>query len=223
MSLAEQARGEWAVDIGFDEHVAASSGTLRSEGAQILDAISIETVLQSTYHPNGFLVTKYKADETGQRRLHIWPTTRDYNMLPHTHPWHMASLVLAGTYIEFLPAVELVEKSDYELMVPSYNAAHQQVGVQSTGRAVKFWPGRYHHYDAGEIHTLPAGAFHSTLMPEKHPVLTLVSCGPQLFDNPHFVRDTRSQPVAQSLEADRPHPNQAEAEIIWAELQTILP
>jgi len=223
MAITEQARGNWAALDGYEEHIAASSGELVDEGERILGELSVDTVRSAAYHPNGFLVTKLRADEAGQLRLHIWPPARSYNILPHTHPWHMSSLVLAGTYIEFLPTVELDDAGGYELMVPNYNSSHQQVGVRSTGRVVSFLAGMPHSYDAGQTHSLPGGAFHSTLMPSDGPVITLMRAGPQLFDNPFFVRDMRDHPVTRSLDAERPNPTEAEAQAIWAQLQPILP
>lgn len=225
MAINKQDHGGWAVYDGFEGHIAASAEELPREAERILQDFTIDTVRNSTYHPNGFLVNKYRSDETGQLRLHIWPTTREFDLLPHTHPWHMASLVMAGTYIEFLPAVELElgRQTDHELMVPSYNSAHEQVGVESTGQSVSFIYGRNYSYDTGEFHFLPAGAFHSTLMPDKEPILTLVRTGLQLYNNPSFVRDARDQSVSGSLEADRARPSEDEIHAIWEQLQSILP
>ncbi len=223
MLRAEQDYGGWAYTEGFDEFVTQSQLELASMADDVLGDITLQTILDSVRHPNGFFVTKLRDEPEGQLRLHLWPTVRNNDILPHTHPWHLSSLVLAGTYIEFLPAVDMNPKGDYELMVPHYNESHEQDGVETTGHNVGVYPiDPYRHYDAGEFHSLPAGAFHSTMMPRSEPVLTLMRTSRQFYDNPSFVQNRGAPKTGQSLATDRPNPTREEAEEIWAQIEPTL-
>lgn len=217
-----QSLDKWGVHTGYDAFVAAAHEELVATSAQVLESIDVETVRTSLRHPNGFLVRVLNSDETGQLRLHIWPTDRQGDQAPHSHPWHLSSLVLAGTYPEYLPDVQMTDGGSHEIMIPVLNEQRQYTGITSTGRTVDFDLGNLHEYAAGEQHVLPAGAYHATPLPGGSPLITLARTGPQLYGAPSFLREITSADDPPMSVIDRMPPTPAEAEAIWAEIEAIL-
>src|SRR4051794_32510228 len=106
--------GGWEAMEGYEDFIAQASIELDSISNDVLGQLTPDTIAQSYHHPNGFLVNTLDSSADGQLRLHIWPVGRVDDLTPHSHPWHMASKVLAGTYYEFLPTVQFDPASAQE-------------------------------------------------------------------------------------------------------------
>jgi hypothetical protein len=222
MVTGERSIGEWGTLIGYEEFRDSARPQLEKLSNKVLSGITRASLGSTVHHPNGFLVNTLAISPDGQLRLHIWPTGRVDDLTPHSHPWHLASIVLAGDYVEYIPYVSLDDKSRHELMVPSYNDTMQQIGIQATQRTVSFELGQPRTYQAGEMHFLPAGVFHVTPLPTEKPFVTLVRTGPQLYDNPSFVKRETNQSDQLSVMSDRKRPTDDEIEIIWSQLAPIV-
>lgn len=221
MSIGEKNFGGWETTIGYEAFIEEAVPQLQDLSKTVLHGLSKSALRRTVHHPNGFLVNTLESSPEGQFRLHIWPTGRIDDLTPHSHPWHLASIVLAGNYVEFIPRVELDDTSSHELMVPTYNEARQQTGVTTTDRRVSFDLGESASYQPGDFHFLPGGAFHVTPLPIEIPFVTLVKTGPQLYDNPSFVK--RTQNVEEQIGGtDRQPPTDEEIEIIWEQLAPVI-
>lgn len=216
--------GGWQVEDGFEEFVQTARECLDEQADEILLELAEDGLQGFRKHPNGFWVRTLENDAHHQLRLHVWPPSSIPELTPHSHPWHMASRVLAGTYVEHLPGVDIFSQNPtHDLMVPKYNDRYEQVGVQPAQQRVRFDLGELHRYDAGDYHYLPAGAFHATPLPENDPLLTLVYTGPQLYSNPSFV-ESNVQPSSRekaSFHKDRELVSPEEAAALWLEIERV--
>lgn len=212
----------WAVDDGYDEFVARATDNLTAVGSYVLGEITRDTVAESTWHPNGFLINKTQMEDGEWLRLHIWPTLRVDDLTPHSHNWHMASLVLAGTYLEYVPNVRLDNDSGFKLMGTVFDENGDQKDNQYTGRNVDFELGPLASYSAGDFHYLPGGEFHVTPLPEDQPIVTLVHTGRQLFKTPTYVLRQINQDLQLTNAEDRPAPTADQVDQIWSEVKPII-
>jgi hypothetical protein len=218
----ESIYGGWECLNGYEEFIGHAALELAHVSDDILKKISPKVIAESYHHPNGFLVNTLRSDAEGQLRLHIWPVGRVDDLTPHSHPWHMASRVLAGTYVEYLPSVKFDPTTANELIVPRYNEQRVQTGFIETGRTVSFELGEPDAYNRGETHYLPAGAFHVTPLPRRLPILTLVRTSAQLFDTPSFVKRTVHVEEQMTLTESRRSPTPVETEAIWNQVEALL-
>jgi hypothetical protein len=212
----------WAVTNGYEEFIKEADQELKASAAEVLANISPDSIRGSLQHPNGFLVNTLKNNAEGQLRLHFWPTGRFDDLTPHSHPRHMASLILAGTYTEFIPDVKLNDASEHKLMGTVFNEERQQIGNGYTGRNVRFSLGKLATYTAGESHYLPAGEFHITPLPETAAIITLIRTSQQLFETPTYVLRQRNQEAQLSNAPDRKPPTEDEVQTIWSQLVPII-
>jgi hypothetical protein len=212
----------WAATEGYDDFKKSSSFELGKIGEIVLDSITADSLRGSLRHPNGFLVNTLENESEGQLRLHIWPTGRVDDLTPHSHPWHMSSLVLAGTNREYIPTVRLNEDNGRPLMGTGFDEERKQITNAYTGRDVSFELGDLATYNARDYHHLPAGEFHITPLPQVEPIITLVRTGRQLFDNPTYVLRTTYTKEQLSNASDRKSPTEEEVELIWTQIKPIL-
>lgn len=135
------------------------------------------------WHPYGFAV--YKVDEIarlGTVRLHIWSDGRriakPHHPPVHEHEWHLAGLVIAGTYLDELHDVTPTHgPADAEV----YEIESTPAGTdrfQPTGQPVKVRRRGVRPYHRGEIHFIEAGAFHASPIPETSFAATLALTSP---------------------------------------------
>jgi hypothetical protein len=117
------------------------------------------------WHPYGFAVFKVgQIMDVGSLRLHIWSAgarvaLRNHPPV-HEHEWHLAGLVLAGTYVD-----ESFEFGSAD------GGSDEVVAIHTRDATDLFTPtgqhGRVHSYgrslfSAGEIHFVEAGAYHAS-------------------------------------------------------------
>jgi hypothetical protein len=212
----------WAYECGYSEFVEETTEELQELGEDLLANFSPDSIRGSLHHPNGFLVNTLDNNPDRQLRLHIWPTGKFVGLTPHSHPWHMTSLVLAGVYTEYIPDVQIDALSQHELMGTSFNEDRKQTGNGYTGQNVRFELGSAATYLAGQFHSLPAGEFHITPLPTTEPIITLVRTSPQFFNNPTYVLSDINKELQLTNAADRQPPSEEEVIRVWEELVPIL-
>jgi hypothetical protein len=142
------------------------------------------------WHPIGFQAYHLGVNRKGYSlRLHIWPEgeRRKSEVGPHIHDhaWHLASRVLAGTYVDNIyTPIEIDpdhdgEEGDMNLRV--FNLAygeHGQDTLRATGvtRSLRVISRRT--FEAGRIHTIRDGVTHLPVVPEGSFAATLVVDAP---------------------------------------------
>lgn len=140
------------------------------------------------WHPAGFAIWNVsRVTDLGFIRLHIWPdsgrVSRPWGPRIHRHAWHLASMVLTGTYRD-----TLYEDSEAQQDPPLWQAmvSYQIDVLPSGGRSlialrapvyVRVFEPR--DVAAPEFHHIPAGVFHETVIPDTDFVATLVLLGEQ--------------------------------------------
>ena len=142
----------------------------------------ISTVIEAaresgaSWHPNGFVVFNLGSRVPGTLRLHIWPAgtryLRDDVAHIHTHVWDLCSRVLAGTYREqmYAPADE-AHGEEYGTAEIDY--LRDRNTLQSAGKA-RLQASAIVTVEPGQVHTVPAGVAHETLIDEANFVATLL-------------------------------------------------
>lgn len=121
----------------------------------------------AAWHPNGFVVFTLGAHPLGNLRLHIWPAMhrklRGAEANVHTHVWDLCSTVLSGTYGERIfhvvgdtegeevHAAEIDYLRDPDVLTAVGTTSLQSAAVRTFGR--------------GELHMVPAGIAHETIIP----------------------------------------------------------
>ncbi|MGZ6005458.1 MAG: hypothetical protein ACXWLH_04895 [Candidatus Saccharimonadales bacterium] len=213
---------EWSVHEGYEEFVDRATEELDRLKDGIRDLLSPLMIRICKRHPNGFLVCRLARSSEGQIRLHIWPTGIETDVTPHSHPWHMVSIVLAGVYREYIPEVKLDDTSSNGLTVSTFDKDGKQIDSTPSGRNVSFDLGEITEYPADNMHKLPAGAFHATPLPQEQPIVTLVRTSPQLYPNPNFVESDLNRELKMPTEADRHPPTEQQVQAIWSELKPLL-
>jgi hypothetical protein len=147
-------------------------------GFELTEVLEAAIRKECSWHPNGFVVFHLDQVSLGRLRLHIWPTSGRRMRMDapsiHSHVWRLCSRILAGVYTETLYREALAEDSNarmYNAASITYNEDANQ--LTETGR-------RYlvesHTVTCGEedFHSMPAGAFHETLIPPDRFVATLM-------------------------------------------------
>jgi len=221
MTSREEFSG-WTYTGGYDEFVEEATQELEAIGNGVLASINPDSIRSSLRHPNGFLVNTLDNDPDRQLRLHIWPTGNFVGLTPHSHPWHMTSLVLAGVYTEYIPDVKLDSTSEHQLIGTRFDKDRRQIGNGYTGQNVNFELGELRSYERGQYHNLPAGEFHITPLPLTEAIVTLVRTSPQFFSNPTYVLSEVNKTAQLTTASDRKPPNEDEVLKIWEELVLIL-
>lgn len=221
MSVEDRAL-EWAVLDGYEEFVEKSLQELAAIRDEVASSLGPDAIRATLQHPNGFLVRTLDNSDDGQLRLHIWPTGVETDVTPHSHPWHMASLVLAGAYSEYIPSVRIDEAGEHQLYVSYFSEDRQQVGSKLSGRKFSIDLGELTVYHAGEYHILPAGAFHATPLPQTQPIVTLVRTSRQFYENPSYFESKLNRELQMSKAADREPPSEEQVRAIWRTLEPLL-
>ena len=118
------------------------------------------------WHPTGFMVFHTGDHFAGRSvRVHAWTATRPAGSARHpahhTHMWHLASKVLAGTYRE--RTVDMEPDPDGPFL--EYRTAYRSITDASlvpSGRRLRIAAERSHSTTAGDIHWMEAGDWHAT-------------------------------------------------------------
>jgi hypothetical protein len=156
--------------------------------------------VRAVRHPLGFLCLPLERIGDTGICLHLW--SADYAALPttsgvHCHSWDLLSFVLSGE-LGNIPARVAVGRTHRVFEIISVGDVDE---VRATRRTVASRPGPVARYRAGEVYEMPAGAFHSTMVPDGHMALTVAlgrgrSASPDLSLGPlsmpsHNVRRRR--------------------------------
>jgi hypothetical protein len=133
---------------------------------------NLETT-RSVWHPSGFMIfTLGKHPELGFLRLHVWPDllrqAAPKGDKIHDHSWPIASLAVAGTYIDEIYDISdtthvPVDKDAPDGLLRLYTAPYRPNGSQilhTDGRCVQAVPIERRTVPHSEFHTIEPGVFH---------------------------------------------------------------
>lgn len=162
-------------------------------------ASSLDTYV-SRWHPSGFMVYQLGISPgLGMLRLHVWPNTErkgsEKGDTIHDHAWHVASLVLRGSYIDTIFDVDVEGSlSEYDrkargllrLFDASYNADASQE-LKTDGTCVRVTPSHERTIIETETHTIEPGIFHQPTIAREVSVATLVLNSFRVHENGPFV------------------------------------
>ena len=171
---------------GFDEFKEAGTLVLREISARVPDVIASAASVTGVWHPNGFAIWSLRElPGLGTLRLHVWPDrhrrVRDWGPRIHAHGWHLASMVLAGTYSDRV--YQVVEVPGRTMTI--YEIFHTGGGrskVSPTGERVTIERVATRVVKPGELHYLPHSVVHETVVPDTEYVATLVVMGEVIVD-----------------------------------------
>lgn len=165
---------------------------------------------QGTWHPLGFMAWKLgRLESLGVLRMDMWPAgfRQESPRGPkiHDHTWHLSSLVLDGTYEDTLYSVEEVDQkvlSEEErqrqnllrVFRPSYSKENPGLVTDGTCAIVEPIEGRT--IEAGGMHTIDTGVFHTTTIPMGRLAATLVLESPAIHKHPRILMDTPMDPLS---------------------------
>jgi hypothetical protein len=143
------------------------------------------------WHPTGFVVFK-TAIRFGDMpvRIHCWPAEDrrgdpDHPPL-HTHMWPLASKVVLGTYVEATLQLEPSAAGPIRKYVVTYESEHQST-ISPVAGQFEVAEYKVERYETGQIHHLPEGAWHQTLIPQHSCVVTVMVTGPAHLDEPRIA------------------------------------
>jgi hypothetical protein len=184
------------------------------EASRILQRLTPQGLRRASVHPDGFLKLSIGPDNgvlDGQVRLHFWIPGRAGTRQPHGHPWHLASLVLAGTYNEYLPDLRATDSGrlrKFKVLYPPKK--DERAGVHQVGTDVfESEPGPLYRTSKGGTHYLPAGPIHMSA-PDISGGITLAVMSPR-FKNEAYFFAPDSTPYSETIE---PHDIEAIMEMV---------
>jgi hypothetical protein len=187
---------------------------LRREGYQLVfDLLSRGALPSGKWHPTGFAVFHLVDIECGHVRFHVWPQdlrrTRASHPSIHCHDWHLASLVLAGTYQERL--FEQTSQGSSGLFLEMYQVTYQTdglEGINKTGEHCELTVGPVQTFTTGQLHYIKAGVFHETHIADRAFVATVLITGRASIARPLLLGSNQPsqvkwlRPVITHLEMD---------------------
>ncbi|GLY79135.1 hypothetical protein [Actinoallomurus iriomotensis] len=176
--------------------------TLKEFARSALPSVT-KTLSGGTWHPYGFAIWYlHTVPQLGKLRLHVWPDenrkTRPWGPRIHRHGWHLASLVLTGTYRDVLysDSAEHPGPGDWRPVAP-----YRVEVLPGNKRRITPEDGTLYirqeqdrEVDASDMHYIPAGKFHETLIPSDEFVATLVLLGHEQGVGSSAVEDQRLGP-----------------------------
>jgi hypothetical protein len=181
--------------LAFDAFCAKKRELLERDGARIVDDLTSGRLALSSvaWHPYGFVVFILSTSATeGTLRVHFWPKGRRKvwarHPTIHCHDWHLASLVLAGTYRERLfnqagPGGGEGHGTRIATYVVTKNEAGDDVRWPSTD-SIALRPGVLESYQAKAMHFIPARTFHATMIPRSLVCVTVLVTSPRIVATP---------------------------------------
>jgi hypothetical protein len=172
---------------------------------RIIRELTADDLRGAAVHPDGFLKMpigpqNWVAD--GQVRLHFWLPERKATRQPHGHPWHLASMVLAGAYREYLPDLRPDGSGDLRKFFVTYPpGVDARTGVRRVGDEwYRNEPGPLYETRPGDTHCLPAGPVHMS-SPDAGGAITLTVMSPRFADEAYFYAPD-STPFSESVTRD---------------------
>lgn len=163
---------------------------------------------EATWHPLGFMVISLGMhSEYGSLRLHIWPEGhRDVRSIEpgiHDHAWHLASVVMHGTYRDEFHRVSRTADID-ETERRSIGALRSfQVGYNPGLPDELAFDGNTYTTEVTEerrieergIHWIKVGQFHKTTIPIDECVATMVLDSRPMGFRPRVLLDTDADSI----------------------------
>jgi hypothetical protein len=169
--------------------------TYAAYAAGLLARLTEEQLVQggASRHPDGFIKFPIGPPEedsvkSGQLRLHFWLPNHQASGEPHEHPWHLLSGVLLRSYREFRPLItRKISGPLSEYQVNYLPGANKRDSIERLTQGVLVQDGPEYTYSQGEVHTLPANAYHKGERPHRLGAITLASMSPRLHDYSRFI------------------------------------
>jgi hypothetical protein len=200
---------------GFDTLMGAvregtAGGTVRRWAADRLDAIVAgRLAARAVRHPLGFLCLP--VERTGERGVcvHVWgagrPTVRPSTSAMHAHSWDLTSYVLYGAVRNQVLAVTDAGAGATNRLFEVASAGDADE-IRDTRRLVRYRAERTTLHRGGDVYTLPAGVFHTTMVHGEAATIALGSGRPGAADlslggidtPPHRVHRQRCDPAETS-------------------------
>jgi hypothetical protein len=153
-----------------------AKNALRKHAPRVLGEVRRKGLPEGRWHPYGFAVFKVgDLAEMGSLRLHIWSAGErrglDDHPPEHEHDWHLAGLVLAGTYTEWFCTFSPRPEGEAEIVsITSQNGVDCFVPTGERGCMSHSAP---EQFAVGEIHCVEAGVYHASPIPCSTFVATL--------------------------------------------------
>ncbi|MFB9839207.1 hypothetical protein [Actinoallomurus acaciae] len=189
-------------DDQYQQFKESAESTLREFARSALPAAT-RSLSGGVWHPYGFAIWDLRTiPRLGKLRLHVWPDVdrkvRPWGPRIHRHGWHLASLVLTGTYRDVLysDSAQRPGSGDWRPVTP-----YRVETLPGDKRRITPEDGTLHirqkerrEVGASGMHYIPAGRFHDTLIPTDEFVATLVLLGHEQGMGSSAVEEQRLGP-----------------------------
>jgi hypothetical protein len=181
----------------FRQQCEVSWSTYLRSAKRVLNTITPACLSTASVHPDGFLkipIGPANGMRDGRVRLHFWLPGRSSIREPHSHPWHLSSLVIAGTYREYLPKLEPDFNGTFaRYEVQYYPDRDARLEVRRTGaESFNAVMGALHKTPQGQTHHLPEGPVHMS-SPDGSGAITLAVMSPRFCDRSYFFASHRAK------------------------------
>lgn len=125
--------------------------------------------IRAVRHPLGFVCLPVERTGDAGVCVHIWsdalPRSSATTSQVHCHSWDLTSFVLYGQVRNVRAEVVDADAGSATHRVCAVISTPDGDEIEPTGRTVRHLPGRTEVYGAGDTYTLPAGVFHSSVVP----------------------------------------------------------
>lgn len=193
----------------FYEH---ADPILREVSAQVFEEVvpSLEEH-EGKWHPLSFMAYRLgTVAGLGTLRLHVWPAGLRHGSPRgpkiHDHAWHLASLVTLGEYTDTIYEVDEVEDKVHSeeerkqrgllrVYSPRFSAAITTAALRTDGTCARITPVEDRRFSAGNGHTIDAGVFHLTDIPDDMATSTVLIESPTYNASPRILMDTPADPL----------------------------
>ena len=178
----------------FCEETDAMFARYNAAAAQVIRTMTKEKLSSATMHPDGFIKLQIGPEDfaaNGQVRLHFWVPGRLGTKQPHSHPWHLASRNLVGTYTEFLPRLaedDGAKLNRYQISYPSGKDQRAGITVPERHKLYRKEDGAAQITPEGMNHYLPAGPIHMS-SPDGAGGITLAVMSRRFSDEANFYAE----------------------------------
>jgi hypothetical protein len=155
-------------------HELMTGGQARSWALAVLSGglaggLSGEAGVTAVRHPLGFVCLPLERDGGDGVCIHVWSDTLAHaestTSQIHCHSWDLVSHVLYGQVRNVHVRVTDAGRDATHRVFEVASAADGD-RIRPTGRTVRHAVGRVETFGPGETYTLPAGRFHSSVVPE---------------------------------------------------------
>lgn len=186
-----------------------ATGILNARAMQVTDEVlpNLEHY-PGKWHPLGFMVYPMGIiPEVGILRLHIWPAglrmARGTGPGIHDHGWHLASKALKRVYFDEIHDLHKVDAPNEKARVAaggltSFTVQYEQGkpdGLMPDGDTFVTEISEYRAVPAGDIHTIEAGVFHVSSIPEDRVAATLALDSLALGFSPRVLLNAPAEPI----------------------------